>query len=319
MVDLSIIIVNYNSTADLQACLASISNNLRGESFEILVVDNYSKDRPALLQMMQRNFPEVKPILNSKNVGFAAANNIGMRKAKGRLMVLLNPDTVIIGTAVQKMAEFISSRNDIGMVGPLIVDESGEIQSYCGRSFPDILTEILHHSGIERIFPKSRFLGRYLMSFWDHMTTREVDLIQGSCMMIKSEALRKIGLMDERFFLFGDDVEYCFRFKKQGYKVFLFAPAKIVHKGGKSTSGKGGLSFIIGLSSMQIFFRIHYGSLTAVLYRISLVPLFLGKAVILCLRRHPFASLNMKYALWAIGLLKLERDNCGNPFIASSV
>lgn len=315
MVDLTIIIVNYNSTPDLINCLYSIYNSKFKLSFEIIVVDNYSRDRLTLRKEISARFPSVKIVLNEKNIGFAAANNIGLLMAQGKFCLLLNPDTIIMNDAIMKLVEFIQGNDETGMVGPLIFDAAENIQFYCGRSFPSILTECFHHSGIERLFPKSRLFGHYLMTYWDHKTTRMVDLIEGSCMLVRKEALEKVGYMDERFFLFGDDVEWCYRFKQKGLKIYLVAEAKIIHKRGGSSAGKSDLSYILGFEGMNNFFKIYYGNLYSLMYRVSMFVLFMGKTILGWFSHRRNLLLYIKVVLWSIGILKTDRDSFGNCFL----
>ncbi|MGQ9846580.1 MAG: glycosyltransferase family 2 protein [Bacteroidales bacterium] len=318
MIDLTIIIVNYNSTRDLIDCLESIYNSKIKYTFEVIVVDNYSRDRLNLKKDIPVRFPLVKLVLNEKNVGFATANNIGLSLAKGEFFLLLNPDTIIINDAITKLIEFIQRDNEIGIVGPLIYDAAGNIQYYCGRSFPNILTECFHHLGIERLFPKSRFFGHYLMTYWDHKTTKIVDLIQGSCMLMRRAVLEKIGYMDERFFLFGDDVELCYRIHKKGLKTYLLAEAKIIHKGGGSSVGKSDLAYILGFEGMNKFFKIYYGSLYSLVYRISMFVSFIGKILLGWIRHRKNLLLYLKVVLWSIGILKTDRDLLGNCFLKNA-
>lgn len=308
-VDVSIIIVNYNSTQDLIDCLHSINSQRVDLVYEVIVVDNNSCDKEYLNEWIKDKLQNMTVLFNETNIGFAAANNQGIDMAYGEVFLFLNPDTLIVDNAVASMYEFLINETTIGAIGPIIYDESGNIQLYCGRKFPDLLTEIFKHTALERLFPKSRLFGRYLMTYWGHRTTHEVDLIQGSCMMIPRRVVEKVGKMDTRFFLFGDDVEWCYRIKKAGYKILMYAPAEIIHKGGKSTESCKDVTRILGFDSMYKFFKIHYGELIGILYRISMFIVFGIKAIIGIFTRSHLTRLRYRIALWALGMLKFYKHN----------
>lgn len=312
-VNLSIIIINFNSLIDLLECLQSIYNNTKGISFEIIVVDNKSNNQIKVKEYIQTHFPSVRLFLSSRNLGFAAANNVGMSKAYGHFVLLLNPDTIIKNDAIEKMYNYLNRNTDLGVVGPLIFDEIGNIQYYCGRTFPDILTEIFHHSGLSKKFPRNKVFGRYLMTYWDHKTSREVDLIQGSCMMFPKKVLNLLGKMDERFFLFGDDVEWCYRIKNNKMKVYLYAQATIIHKGEKSTKGNNILSYLIGFDSMFRFFSIYYSKAAGIMYRILLFLLFSMKLGVSLILKQRFMYIYLDVIKWTIGAFQFSQDLHGQP------
>jgi len=278
-------------------------------NFEIIVIDNNSKDKNLLKSELEKDFPEVRILFNKSNVGFAAANNLGIKIAQGDIFLFLNPDTLIIDDAIAKLFELIKTDKSIGAVGPLIYDSEGNIQFYCGRTFPNPLTEIFKHSGIAMMLPKSKLFGGYLMTYWDHKTTREVDLIQGSCMMTSRAVVEKVGKMDTQFFLFGDDVEWCYRIKKAKFKIFMYAPAKIIHIGGKSVKGRESTTYIIGFDSMYKFFKIHYCEIAGSLYRISVFLMFSLKMIVASLFKPRLHFIYLKVAMWALGMLKVDRAN----------
>jgi len=315
MIDLSIIIVHYNAKDDLIQCLDSIHKHKSKLTYEMIVIDNRSVDQNRIGKEIKSRWPNVEVILNAKNMGFASANNQGIRRARGKAILLLNPDTLITQGALLKLYTFLNSAREIGIVGPLIVNEKGGIEYNSARTFPNLLTELFLHSGLSKHYSKNRLFGKYLMTYWAHNSIREVDLVQGSCMMVKREVIDKVGYMDEQFFLFADDVEWCYRTKKKGYKIFFYAPSKIIHKGGTSSKNVRDIVFIIGFESMYKFFTIHYGAATGYLYRIFMFLVFSLKIAVCWLSyQHKFKTF-FNVTLWSLGLLSYQRGQTGHPYL----
>jgi len=219
---ISIIIVSFNTKALLKKCLDSIKGN-----HEIIVVDNASTDGSA--KMVKENFPKVKLIVNKKNLGFGAANNQGIKTASGDYLLLLNSDTVVINDAPLKMADFLASNQQIGVVGCRLLNPDGSLQPSAGP-FPNL-----------KVAFAMLFLEHWLKNLVraSYPQTAEVDWVMGAALMVKKEVIDKAGLMDEGIFMYMDEVEWCFRIKKAGFKVFFYSEAQITHVfGGSSKSGR---------------------------------------------------------------------------------
>jgi O-antigen biosynthesis protein len=231
--DVTIIIVSWNVEELLIECLKSIYANAEGLSLEIIVVDNNSSD--GTVDSIRAGFPGVRIIENRENVGFAAANNQAFPLCEGRYILLLNPDTQIVGDAIQKMIRFADSNLDFGLVGPRLEFSNGEIQFVSARSFPTPVSYFWYTSFLGQVFPKSRIFGKYYLTYWDHRTSREVDCITGAAMLIPRKTLSKVGVLDESHAMYLEDADYCCRVVKAGGKIYYLADARVIHHGGKSS------------------------------------------------------------------------------------
>jgi len=275
MLDLSIVIVNWNAGDFLQNCLHSIYEQTTGIAFEVLMVDNGSTDGSP--EMVENCFPRVQLIRNRQNVGFAKANNQAIRASKGKYVLLLNPDTIVLDGALVQMVMFLDRHPDIGALGCKILTADGQIDFRGGRHFPTLWSEFCIHSGLAWLFPTSERFGGHLMSYWDHEDSREVDLLVGACIMVRRDVIYHVGLMDEDFFMYADDVEWCYRIKQVGWKVFYYADAAIVHLGEGSVRFAKSPIRIEGLRSMNLFFAKHYGRLSAWVHKSLLLFLAIAK------------------------------------------
>jgi GT2 family glycosyltransferase len=252
MVDVFIIIVNWNTRDILRGCLDSIYKQTHGIAFEVVVVDNASSDSSA--EMVKQEFPQVILIVNAENRGFAAANNQGMRIANGRYVLLLNPDTIILDGAIQKTVEFADKRPDIGVLGCQVWVNDHEIQRTC-FSFPTVWKALVQEVGLLHIFPHSRVFGRAHYGWWDRKSQRDVDVVSGMFMLVKQEAIQEVGLMDEAYFVYAEETDWCFRFHKAGWRCVFTPIANIIHLdgGSKSTDLIKTKMFVQMQKSMLIF------------------------------------------------------------------
>jgi len=226
------VIVNWNTREVLSDCLKSIYEQTTGIEYEVIVIDNASSDGSA--EMVKAKYPNVNLIENLENKGFAAANNQGIAITKGRYVLLLNSDTRIIDNAIAKVIEFADGRTDGGVIGCRVLNPDKTVQQTCFM-FPSLPNMFLSSTYLYKIFPKSKFFGRERMTWWDRKDTRQVDVVTGCFMLIRCEVIEQIGLLDERFFVYGEETDFCFRAKKKGWKI-LFAPvAEIIHLGGASS------------------------------------------------------------------------------------
>lgn len=264
MLDLSIIIVNWNTRDLLAKCLQAVEATIQKIQYEIFVVDNYSSDGSQ--EMVRQNFPNVRLIANTDNVGFATANNQALRLSEARYVLLLNSDAFVKENTIDYMVRFMDEHPAAGMAGCKLLYEDGRLQPSCA-TFPTLVTELYIALGLDKLFPKSPIFGKYLMTDWDYSTTREVDVIMGAFMLARREAVEKVGLMDESFFMYSEEVDWCYRFKAAGWQV-LFTPAvECIHVwGGSSKAVK--VETLIRLYKARVqFFRKHYGRVTAFLYK----------------------------------------------------
>jgi len=273
ILDLTIIIVNWNVKELLRDCLKSVYGRTQTISLEVLVVDNASPD--GSIEMVEKEFPQVKLFKNKENVGFAKANNQAIRRSKGRYVMLMNPDTLIVGNALATMVVFMDNHGDTGAVGPRILNPDKTVQLTCGRYSPTLLTELWDFTKLSSLFAKSRIFGKSLMGFWSHNDTREVELLSGACMMVRKETIEQIGLMDEHFFLFAEETDWCYRIRKNGWRIYLNADAEIIHLWQQSVKRSSINTALEFCKSMYWFFMKHHGRLSAISYR-AMVLIFIG-------------------------------------------
>lgn len=256
--DVSVIIVNWNTRELLRNCLASIIEETRGISYEIIVVDNASADGSAA--MCETEFPNATLIANTANRGFAAANNQGMEVAAGRYILLLNPDTIVLEQAIDRCVAYADHRPDIGVVGCQVLETDGKIQQ-TGFSFPSPWTLFLTLSGLPRVFPHLPLFSRPQLGSWDRRSERDIDVISGMFMLVRREAIREVGFMDESYFVYAEETDWCFRFWKAGWRRVFYPGAQIIHidGGGKSTSQINVKMLVQLQKSMLIYFRKNLG------------------------------------------------------------
>lgn len=252
MNDVSIIIVNWNTRDILRGCLDSVYTQTQGIDFEVIVVDNASSDGSA--EMVKQESPQVILIANSENRGFAAANNQGMQIAKGRYILLLNPDTIILDGAIQKSVAFADKHPDIGVLGCQVWLNENEIQKTC-FSFPTLCKALVQETGLLHMFPHSRIFGRTNYGWWDRKSEMDVDVVSGMFMLVRQEAIIEIGLMDEAYFVYAEETDWCFRFHKAGWRCVFTPTASIIHLdgGSKSTALIKNKMFVQMQKSMLIF------------------------------------------------------------------
>jgi len=231
---LSIIIVNWNVKKLLEKCLNSIFKNVDGLDYEVWVVDNNSADgsREYLKSLIGHN-ENLKVILNEQNIGFAKANNQALKEAQGEFVLLLNPDTEIIGDALQKTVQFMQYNQDCGVLGSKLIGRDDKIQKSV-RSFPTIPSQVMIFLKFHRLFYKVKILKDYFQTDFNYEKVSEVDQVMGAFLMTKKEVLEKVGLLDEKFWLWFEEVDFCKRVKEEGYKIIYYPNAAIFHHGAQS-------------------------------------------------------------------------------------
>ena len=249
--NLSIVIVNYNVASYLEQCLKSVEKALDGIMCELFVVDNNSVDGSC--HMVKRLFPQVKLIENKTNQGFAKANNQAIRLAQGEYILLLNPDTVIEKESLSHIIDYMNAHPDTGGLGVKMIDGNGSYLPESKRGFPYPKDAFFKLSGLAKLFPKSKTFNNYHLGYLDRDTIHEVDVLSGAFMMLRKTVLDSIGLLDESYFMYGEDIDLSYRIKNAGYKNIYFPKTTIIHYKGQSTQ-KGSLNYVILFyTAMKIF------------------------------------------------------------------
>ncbi len=280
--DLSIIIVNYNVKEFIQNLIHSIEKASRNLLYEIIIVDNASDD--GSVEFIREKFPAVKLIVNSHNLGFSKANNIGLKEAKGDFILLINPDTIVSEDTFEVLINCLKEHDEVGMVGCKILNPDGTLQLACRRSFPGPWVSFCKVTGLSTLFPKSKLFAKYNLTYLNENQTYEVDAVSGSFMMIKREVYEKIGGLDETFFMYGEDLDWCYRIQKAGYKVYYVHSTQIIHYKGESTRRSSIDETKYFYNAMHLFVKKHLSNSflvefilrSAIIFRESFA--FLGRA-----------------------------------------
>ena len=313
MIDVSIIIVNWNTKKLLQDCLKSVFEQTKGVNIEVIVVDNASTDGSQ--DMVGKEFPVVVLIKNKENRGFAAANNQGIAVARGRYVLLLNSDTIVLEDVIAKTTAFADANPAAGVVGCRVLNPDRSLQPTCFM-FPSVLNMFLSSTYLYKIFPKSRFFGRERMTWWDRNDVREVDVVTGCFMLIRREAIEQVGVFDEQFFMYAEETDWCYRFKEKDWKI-MFAPVgEIVHYGGQS-SAQVPVAMIVQLRlSILRFIRKHYSRLSYFFARVLVafffavrLPVWLVASFLLPRDRSRAAIKMQAYSAGIVGALFSQVDS----------
>jgi N-acetylglucosaminyl-diphospho-decaprenol L-rhamnosyltransferase len=261
---ISIVIVNWNTRELLRKCLASIYSSMPNGELEIWVVDNASTDNSS--EMVKQLFPAVHIIENQTNTGFAQANNQAIRRSNAEFILLLNPDTELLPGALEKLLNFIQSSPRVGAVGPRTLNPDKSLQTSCYPT-PTLFREFWRLFHLDKIHT----FGVYDMARWETHSYRKVDILLGACLMMRKEALDEVGLLSEDYFMYTEEVDLCFRLGQRGWEIYWIPEAEIIHYGGQSTSQVSRQMFIHLYQSKLLFFKKHYGSVSAFLYKLILL------------------------------------------------
>lgn len=269
--ELSIIILNYNVRELLINCLESIFKNKgKLDKWQVIVIDNASQDDSVReVRAFREKYREVELVENKTNVGFAAGNNIGVTRAKAPVILFLNPDTVIVGSAIQKTLEVLLSNPDFGAITCKVELPDGRMDYSCHRGFPTPWNSFAYFSGLSKKFPNSRFFSGYTGNRLDITKPHEVDCISGTFLMVRKIAGQQFGFWDEDYFFNGEDIEFCFRLKQKGWKIYFYPLVKIIHYKGSSSGlwstsktevekGQKLTSASHAASAMRIFYKKNY-------------------------------------------------------------
>lgn len=271
--DVSVVIVNWNTREILRDSLKSILDQTREVEFEVIVVDNASSDGSA--QMVRSEFPTVRLIENDTNRGYGAAANQGMKLAAGRYVLVLNSDVIIWDGAIDKTVKYADKRQDAAIVTCQAWENREKVQITCFR-FPSVLNMLLYMTGMDKVFKYNRFFGREWMLWWDRDSERQIDVATGMFLLVRREAIEEVGMMDEAFFMYYEETDWCRRFRDAGWKILFWPGAKVLHfhGGSQSSQQKAIEMFAQQRKSMLLYFRKHHGDLTYLAVRGLLVVLF---------------------------------------------
>lgn len=232
-IKLSIIIVNYNAEKLLLDCVKSIYKSNNDTTLEVIIVDNDSKDNSR--KLISSEYPQVQWVQNTENVGFAKANNQAMKIAKGQYIMLLNNDTVVLDKALDKLVQFLDKNPETAAAGPRILNADKSLQLSCRRGLPNAVNSIGYFSKLYKVFPNNKALGGYAMTYISDKASHEVECLSGAAMVVRKTVIDKIGGLDENFFMHFEDVDFCLRIGKLGYKLFYVHDSEIIHLKGQSS------------------------------------------------------------------------------------
>lgn len=262
---LSVIIVNYNVRDFLLHSIQSIIKSLNNIKHEIIVVDNASVD--GSVQSVRKKFDDITIIENDTNMGFSAANNKGIIQSAGQYVVLINPDTIVQEDTFLKLIKFMDEHLDAGAVTCKILNPDGSFSIDSRHSVPTPTTALWKLLGLNRLFPKSKIFGRYNLTYLDPEKTYPVDAISGSFMFLRKKAIDQVGLLDEDYFMYCEDVDYCYRLNRNGWKIYYFPDTNIIHYKGESTK-KSNIDYVINFNkSLYLFYKKHFHKNSVALFR----------------------------------------------------
>jgi len=280
---LSIVIVNYNVKYFLEQCLHSVQKACQGLEAEILVTDNNSVD--GSVKMVKEKFPDVILIENKDNKGFSKANNQAIRKSAGQYVLLLNPDTIVEDDTLHKVVQFMDEHPDAGGLGVKMIDGKGKFLPESKRGLPSPSVAFFKIFGLSSLFPKSRIFGKYHLGYLDMDKTHSVDILAGAFMLLRKSLLNEIGLLDESFFMYGEDVDLSYRITLAGYKNYYYPEARIIHYKGESTK-KGSVNYVFMFyNAMIIFAKKHFSKENARAYSLMINFAIYFRAIISIISR----------------------------------
>lgn len=267
--DLSVIIVSYNVKELLIECLKSVNAASKELKSEVFVVDNNSQDNTA--GEIKKKFPDVKLIANRQNLGFSKANNQAIKKASGKYILILNPDTKLVPDTLLKMISFMDKNRDVAVATCRVELANGRLDQDCRRHFPTPWRSFCHFTKLDKVFAGSKIFDGYYIGYLSSQNEHEVDACAGAFMMVRKTAIDKVGLFDEDFFFYGEDLDWCWRFKEAGFKIFYTPITKIIHFKGVSSGIKSHSKHLTSATAeskrralkestraMRLFYQKHY-------------------------------------------------------------
>lgn len=297
---LSIVIVNYNVQYFLDQCLDSVQKALRGLNAEVLIVDNCSVD--GSLEMLEAKYPQFTVIANKENVGFSRANNQAIRISRGKYVLLLNPDTVVGEDTFEKVIAFMEAHPDAGGLGIHMIDGKGGFLPESKRGLPRPMVAFYKIFGLSSLFPKSARFSRYHLGHLPNDQNHDIDVLSGAFMCMRKEALDKVGLLDETFFMYGEDIDLSYRIQLGGYRNYYFADSSIIHYKGESTKKSSVNYVLVFYKAMVIFARKHFSGKQARLFSFLInFAIYLRAFLALCIRFVKRFSLPFFDFLYVVG------------------
>ena len=259
---LSIIIINYRTYEFTKKTIDSIINKKYSFNYELIIVDNASGDNS--LESLKKDYYKkidtglIKFISNNEDKGFAYANNLALKQTNSKYILLLNSDTKIINDCLEKCLKFMDTDKNIGALGCKVMLSNGSLDKACRRSYPNVKVSFYRMTCLSHIFPKSKRFNKYNLTYLDENGIYDVDCLSGAFMLLRSEVLSQVGFLDENFFMYGEDIDYCYRIKKNGWKVNYYGEAKVIHYKGASSKKQESKLLYEFYKSMHIFYNKHY-------------------------------------------------------------
>ncbi len=293
MVDLSISIVNTSNWEYLEPCLKSIINTVQKSSYEILVVDNASDD--GSVENVKREFPNVILSVNESRYGFARNNNTNLCKSSGRYVVLLNDDTLVLENSLDNAVEYLDRTPEVGVVGCKMIDPDGTVQYASGRQLCTLLNTLWTETGLSRVFRNNRLFASYTIGDWSHDTIREIGLPQESGMIVRREVVDEVGLLDERFFMFGEGPDWCRRIKRAGWKIMFLPNCPIVHFGGVTNRKSSVKMSVQHYKSMYLYFRKE-SAIRGFCYRFLIIMIYVAKSGVVYVKHLMYGTQDKSYS-----------------------
>jgi len=285
--DLSVIVVSWRTKDLLRTCLTSVRELTGRLRAQTIVVDNASGDGSA--KMVVTCFPEVLLLVNERNMGFAAANNRGLRHAHGRYLLLLNSDTVVLPGALDAMARYMDEHAEVGALGPRLLNADRSLQS-SARDFPTLSRDVIALLEIERWplagVPATRYMRRGSLYWDDHRRTQPVDWVMGACLLLRREAITEVGLLDDGYFFFGEEMDLCYRLRQKGWDVVFFADAEIVHLGGQSAARVPAARLMWHYAGILRFYSLHRDRPRQLVLRLTIALAAINQAARLLIRHR---------------------------------
>ena len=296
--DLSIIIVSHNSKDLLRNCLRSVYQSQTRYGFDVLVHDNASVDQTP--EMVEAEFPNTK-LIRGENVGFSKANNAGIKQSQGRYVLLLNPDTEVSKDTFETMINFMDSHPDVGISTCKLALPDGTLDKACRRSFPTPWVSFTRLAGLSKIFPKSKIFNKYNLGYLPETEEHEIDSCVGAFLLTRRVVIEKVGLLDENFFLYGEDIDFCFRAKNAGWKVYYYSQTTVIHH--KRQSSKMDTA-----DFNRRAFREFYKDSMLYFYRKNLAPKYpwiLNQLMAFAIRLHYVMRLALKVISSKLAFLRI--------------
>lgn len=271
--DISVIVVSWNAKKYLEECMRSILNCTESYDVEIIIVDNASSDGSP--EFIKQNYPDVKLICSYENLGFAKANNIGIAYSRGKYLFLINSDVVVYPNCFKSMVEYMEQHPEIGLLGPRILGTDNKVQRSC-MGYPSLWNTFCRAILLDNVFPHTKLFSGFMMKYWAHDSIKEVDIINGCFWSVRRRAIEEVGFLDEGFFMYAEDMDWCKRFNNAGWKVVYFPLAEALHYGGASSS-RSPVRFYIEMQRANLrFWGKHYGNLSR---RVYLCIIFLHQSL----------------------------------------